>query len=72
MRIVSTDRNISLVDQRGRNYLTAIERQRFVEVAEPDPIPAIQTFTLALAYTGCRISEALAGAIYSRAALSSA
>ena len=57
---MSTEGNISLVDQRGRKYLTAIERQRFVEVAETDPIPAVQTFTLALAYTGCRISEALA------------
>ncbi len=60
MRTVSTNENISLVDRRGRKYLTAIERQRFVKVAETDPIPAIQTFTLALAYTGYRISEALA------------
>ena len=57
---MSTEGNIPLVDQRGRKYLTAIERQRFVEVAETDPIPAVQTFTLVLAYTGCRISEALA------------
>ena len=57
---MSTEGNISLVDQRGRKYLTAIERQRFVEVAESDSIPAVQTFTLTLAYTGCRISEALA------------
>ena len=57
---MSTDENISLVDRRGRKYLTAIERQWFVKVAETDPIPAVQTFTLALAYTGCRISEALA------------
>ena len=60
MRTVSTEGNITLVDRRGRKYLTAIERQRFVEVAETDPIPAVQTFTLVLAYTGCRISEALA------------
>lgn len=57
---MSTDENISLVDRRGRKYLTAIKRQRIVEVAETDPIPAVQTFTLILAYTGCRISEALA------------
>ena len=57
---MSSDGNISLVDRRGRKYLTAIERQRLVEVAETDPIPAVQTFTLVLAYTGCRISEALA------------
>ena len=57
---MSTEGNITLVDRRGRKYLTSIERQRFVEVAETDPIPAVQTFTLALAYTGCRISEALA------------
>ena len=57
---MSTEGNITLVDRRGRKYLTTIERQRFVEVAQTDPIPAVQTFTLALAYTGCRISEALA------------
>ena len=57
---MSTEGNITLVDQRGRKYLTAIERQRFVEVAETDPNPAVQTFTLVLAYSGCRISEALA------------
>ena len=54
-----TDGNITLVDHRGRKYLTASERQRFVEVAETDPNPGIQTFSLTLAYTGCRISEAL-------------
>ena len=57
---MSTEGNITLVDQRGRKYLTANERQRFVEVAETDPNPDVQTFTLTLAYTGCRISEALA------------
>ena len=56
---MSTEGNITLIDQRGRKYLTAIERQRFVEVAQTDPNPAIQTFSLTLAYTGCRISEAL-------------
>ena len=48
MRTVSANENISLVDRRGRKYLTAIERQRFVKAAETDPIPVIQTFTLAL------------------------
>ena len=52
--------HISLVDRRGRKYLTAIERQRFIKVAGTDPTPIIQTFTLTLANTGCRISEALA------------
>ena len=57
---MSDDGNIALVDRRGRKYLTSIERQRFVDVAETDSIPAVQTFTLTLTYTGCRISEALA------------
>ena len=56
---MAADGKISLLDRRGRKYLTALERQRFVEVAQTDPNPEIQTFSLTLAYTGCRISEAL-------------
>ena len=50
----------SLVDRRGRKYLTGEERARFLRAVREDPRPAVQTFALALAHTGCRISEALA------------
>ena len=50
----------SLVGARGRKYLTAEERERFLAAARQDPRPAVQTFALTLAHTGCRISEALA------------
>lgn len=56
----------SLVTHTGlRKYLNADERQRFIAAAEAAPI-ALQALCLTLAYTGCRISEALeirAGAI---------
>ena len=52
--------DFSLVDARGRKYLTAEERERFLAAARQDPRPAVQTFALTLAHTGCRISEALA------------
>lgn len=42
-----------------RKYLTANERERFLEAAEASP-PRLRTLCLTLAWTGCRISEALA------------
>ena len=53
-------RDLQLVDTRGRKYLTADERQRFLEAARLAPRPADQTFALTLAHTGARVSEALA------------
>ena len=50
----------TLVDARGRKYLTGEERARFLAVARAHPKPTVQTFALTLAHTGCRISEALA------------
>ena len=41
---------------RGRKYLTAAERTRFLATVRTHPKPAVQT----LALTGCRVSEALA------------
>lgn len=49
-----------------RKYLTASERDRFIAAALECPRPELKTFCLLLAYTGCRISEALnvtAGAV---------
>lgn len=49
-----------------RKYLTASERTRFIGSALACPRPELMSFCLTLAYTGCRISEALslrAGAI---------
>ena len=51
---------ITLVGARGRKYLTAEERTRFLAAAHADPRPAVQTFAATLAHTGARISEALA------------
>ena len=53
-------RDLQLVDARGRKYLTADERQRFLEAARLAPRPADQTFAHILAHTGTRVSEALA------------
>lgn len=50
----------TLVGARGRKYLTAAERTRFLAAARADPRPAVQTFAATLAHTGARISEALA------------
>jgi integrase/recombinase XerD len=47
-------------DEAGRRkYLTAAELTRFLESADRYP-PPMQAFCHVLAYTGCRISEALA------------
>ena len=51
---------MTLVGARGRKYLTAQERADFMDAARADHRPDVQTFALLLAYTGCRISEALA------------
>ena len=50
----------SLLDARGRKYLTAEERARFLAAAREHRAPEVQTFALTMAHTGCRISEALA------------
>ena len=47
------------VDARGRKYLTAGERERFLAVVRSHPKPAVQTLARTLAMTGCRVSEAL-------------
>src|SRR4029077_14517816 len=43
-----------------RKYLTAGERTRFMEAALASPRAELRTLCLTLAYSGCRISEALA------------
>jgi integrase len=51
----------SLYSRSGRRkYLTPDERMRFMETATRCARPELRTFCLLLAYTGCRISEALA------------
>ena len=57
---MSPSPDISLVDHRGRKYLTADERQRFLAAIRAHPKPAVQTLARTLALTGCRVSEALA------------
>jgi integrase len=42
-----------------RKYLTRSERQRFMRAAWLADDPRVRSFCLVLAYTGCRISEAL-------------
>ena len=48
--------DFSLVDGRGRKYLTLQERTRFLDAVRGDPRPEVQTFALTLVHTGCRIS----------------
>ncbi len=51
---------MELFDTQGRRlYLTAEERTAFLEAAKAAP-REVRTFCLVLAFTGCRISEALA------------
>lgn len=52
--------DITLVDARGRKYLTGPERSRFLEAVSRHPKPTVQTLASTLAHTGCRVSEALA------------
>ena len=51
--------NAELVDARGRKYLTADERTRFLAAVRAHPKPQTQTLARTLAMTGCRVSEAL-------------
>ena len=51
--------DFSLVDARGRKYLTGEERERFLAAVRSHPKPAVQTLARTLAMTGCRVSEAL-------------
>ena len=55
-----TDSTFTLVDERGRKYLTAKERKRFLTAVRSHPKPPVQTLAQTLAMTGCRVSEALA------------
>jgi integrase len=51
----------SLYDQNGpRKYLTPAERDAFLKAADEAEVREARTFCATLAYTGCRISEALA------------
>ena len=52
--------DVALVDARGRKYLTAEERARFLAAARAHPKPTVQTLARTLALTGCRVSEVLA------------
>jgi len=55
-----TGERFQLYDPDGRRkYLTAPERNAFLSAAETAP-REVRTFCLVLAYTGCRVSEALA------------
>ena len=49
-----------LVDARGRKYLTAEERTRFLAAVRAHRQPTVQTLARTLALTGARVSEALA------------
>ena len=51
---------IQLADGRGRKYLTAEERERFLTAAARAKRPERQTFALTLAHSGARLSEVLA------------
>ena len=50
----------ALVTASGRLYVTAEERRRFIGAARACERTDIASFAATLAYTGCRISEALA------------
>ncbi len=55
------DRSESLYTRAGaRKYLTADERRRFLEASKRQTRPELRTLCMTLAYTGARISEALA------------
>ena len=54
-----TESTFSLVNARGRKYLTAAERKRFLAAVRTHPKPAVQTLAQTLVLTGCRVSEAL-------------
>jgi integrase/recombinase XerD len=51
----------TLCDHDGhRKYLTPAERDAFLKAADDSEVREVRTFCATLAYTGCRISEALA------------
>jgi integrase/recombinase XerD len=51
----------TLYDHDGhRKYLTPAERDAFLKAADDAEVREVRTFCATLAYTGCRISEALA------------
>lgn len=53
------DSTMSLYTEAGeRKYLTVEERARFIQMAWQQP-PQLRNLCLVLAYTGCRVSEAL-------------
>ena len=56
---MSPPTDASLVDHRGRKYLTREERERFLAAVRAHPKPTAQTLARTLALTGCRVSEAL-------------
>ena len=55
-----TEGDFTLVDARGRKYLTGEERARFLAAVRAHRQPSVQTLARTLAMTGCRVSEALA------------
>ncbi len=57
---MSPSAEMTLVDARGRKYLTAQERTRFLAAVRAHRQPTVQTLARTLALTGCRVSEALA------------
>src|SRR4051794_30176120 len=46
-----------------RKYVTPTERRAFIAAAKAHPRRDVGTFCLTLAYTGCRISEALGATV---------
>ena len=46
-----TDGTFTLVDARGRKYLTKLERERFLAAVRSHPKPAVQTLARTLAMT---------------------
>ncbi|WP_431201566.1 tyrosine-type recombinase/integrase [Bradyrhizobium betae] len=60
MYAISQPYVVSLYSLQGqRKYLTGPERTLFIAAAMSCPRPELRSFCLVLAYTGCRISEAL-------------
>ncbi len=55
---IRRNRNMIYDNNGQRKYLTSTERDRFIQAAIQMPLDE-QSFCLAIAYSGCRISEAL-------------
>ena len=53
---MSPTTDATLVDHRGRKYLTADERSRFLAAVRAHHKPAVQTLARTLAMTGCAAS----------------